>query len=737
MSHFYVTTPLYYVNDKPHVGHAYTTIAADVIARWHTLIGNQVHFLTGTDEHGQKVFEAAQKRGLEPKEHVDAMVKPFQELWKKLNIKHHDFIRTTEERHTRVVRAVLQKLFEQDDIYEDYYEGWYSTSEERFWTEKDLVDGMCPASGLPVQWLKEKNYFFKMSKYADQLRTHIRENPNFIRPESRKNEVEGYLKKDVGDLCISRPSERLPWGIPLPFDEKYVTYVWFDALLNYITALGYHPNGSSDFFNQVWPANFQLVGKDILTTHSVYWSTMLFAIGLQPTKCLYAHGWWTVEGKKMSKSLGNVVDPNLLVENYGEDPVRYFLLRQIPFGGDGNFSHDDFLSRYNSDLANGLGNLAQRSLGLLQNSLDGKIPKRGTPTTRDNQLEENAKICVEQFRKKMEKLDFFHAIESVSHLIQQGNKYIQEEQPWALVKQNKTERCGQVMRNALEVCRIVGWLLSPIMPTKCKQLLSQLGVTNSNNLDNFEGLTEGYTTEKSKPLFPRMKKLPEAIQQARDTALGIKPKTPDLEKAKPNTIKMKVFTRVPFQSGTISAIRQLDEQQIVSVNIGGSTIEINGSGLTDFTDNLLDIDVVVVGPTTKENFEKIELRTGTIIEATQHPDAQKLLVLKVDLGEAQPRSIVAGIANRFTPEELLHQKVSAVANLKPSKLRGILSQGMLLAAGGDRLQSMVIPSIELPNGTSINIFGNKEHYLLIAQPKNGGISLQSLSEKTIPGSVVR
>ena len=738
MSHFYVTTPLYYVNDKPHVGHAYTTIAADVIARWHKMLGDDVRFLTGTDEHGQKVFEAAQKRAMSPQDHVDSMVVPFQNLWKKLNIQYDDFLRTTEERHTTVVSAVLQHLHDQGDIYEDFYEGWYSTSAERFWTEKDLVEGKCPESGLPVQWLREKNYFFRMAKYADQLRSWIADNPDFLRPESRKNEVLGYLRKDVGDLCISRPKNRLPWGIPLPFDEGYVTYVWFDALLNYITALGYSPTKSDELFHRYWPATYQLVGKDILTTHSVYWSTMLFAIGLPPARCLYAHGWWTVEGQKMSKSLGNVVDPNLLIDAYGADPVRYFLLRQIPFGGDGNFSHNDFLSRYNSDLANGLGNLAQRSLGLLQNSLDGKIPALGVSNERDRILEEQSKQCFQQYKSSLENLQFFQAIESLLLLIQRGNKYIQEEQPWNLIKQGENFRCGQVMRRALEVCRVAAWLLSPIMPTKMNQLLSQLGVHSPEQLDSLDGLTEGFLTSKSQPLFPRMKKLPEQIEAARNEALGIQPKPQPTPEPQNKTIKLKVFSRVPFQSGQISAVSVHGETLEIVVDVGQENpVVVQGDKPTNVPNDLIGKGVIVVGPTTRENVNKIELRTGKITTAKQHPDAEKLLVMSVDLGEDTQRSIVAGIANRFSPAQLQGQRVTAVANLKPSKLRGILSQGMLLAAGGERLQSMVVPNSDVSTGCTIGLFGTKDLFLLQAIPADQPPSLLTFSEKTSPGSVVR
>ena len=736
---FYITTPLYYVNDKPHLGHAYTTVAADVMTRWHKLHGRETHFLTGTDEHGQKVFDAAKKFGKTPQQHVDTMVEPFKALWAKLDIQFDDFIRTTEERHTSVVKAVLMQLFERGDIFEDNYEGWYSTAAERFWTEKDLVDGKCPDTGLAVEWIQEKNYFFKMSKYADQLRQWIEDNPKFIQPDSRRNEMLGYLKKEVGDLCISRPKSRLSWGIELPFDAEYVTYVWFDALLNYITALGYHPTEEeqSAQFQSLWPASFQLIGKDILTTHAVYWSTMLFALGLEPTNCLMAHGWWTVEGQKMSKSLGNVVDPHLLVDNYGVDPVRYFLLRQIPFGVDGNFAHDDFLIRYNSDLANGIGNLYQRSIGLLQNSHGGVIPAVGDRTDNDLKLEEATKTCVATFRKHMESLQFFHALEALQVLIQEGNRYIQVEQPWKLMKIGQEERCGQVMRYALEVCRVASWLLHPIMPNKCQDLLSALGVTefDATTLSELNGLTTGFQTKMGAPLFPKMKKLPPDIQAARDRALGIEPKPEVKAVPKVKKIKLKVFQAVPFQSGVVTAVKT-GATQTLTVDIGTETIEVTGNQLPTLSEDAKGQGVVVVGPTSIENFEKIQLRAGQIVEVGGHPEADKLLVMKVDVGEEQPRSIVAGIANRFSPEELVNQKVTVVANLKPSKLRGVRSEGMLMAAGGERLQSLVTAGADFKTGTSMHLFGTENMFVLIAKASEG-THLQTLSETTEPGSVVR
>lgn len=745
-SSFYVTTPLYYVNDKPHIGHAYTTIAADAIHRWNLLHNRSSFFLTGTDEHGQKVFDAAKKRGLSPKEHADTMVEPFKALWTKLDIQYNDFIRTTEERHTSIVQSVLQKLWDNGDIYENYYEGWYSTAAERFWTEKDLVDGKCPDTGLAVEWIKEKNYFFKMSKYAPTLQQWIEDHPSFIQPESRKNEVIGYLRKDIGDLCISRPKERLSWGIPLPFDANYVTYVWFDALLNYISAIGYNPNGSSEQFANLWPASYQLVGKDILTTHAVYWSTMLFALGLEPAECLYAHGWWTVEGQKMSKSLGNVVDPHLLIDGYGSDAIRYFLLRQISFGVDGNFSHDDLLIRYNADLANGIGNLYQRAIGLLQNSHQGLIPTPQEPSTHDQELAEVTKKYVAEYCQEFEKLQFFHAFDALQLLIQKGNQYIQIEEPWKLMKTGQVDRCGEVLRNALELCRICAWLLSPVMPNKAQELLQALNVNKFEKIDTLDGLTTGTKTSMGQPLFPKMKDIPENIKSIRDQALGqaldtanTTPKDTSKTPTPSNIIKIDVFQSIPFQSGVITKVQEKDGQQVFSVSIGNdTTLEITDSTKISELANqsLVGLGVVVAGPSSKEKFAPVELRIGQIIEAQKHPEADKLLALKVDLGEEKPRSIVAGIANRFSPEQVLQQKVTVVANLKPSKLRGIESAGMLMAAGGERLQALVTPYTTTALGSQLALFGSGEYFLL--QVRDGEKHyLQTLSESTEPGSVVR
>jgi len=655
---FYITTPIYYVNDKPHLGHAYTTIAADVLTRWHRLNGREAYFLTGTDEHGQKVFEAATKRGISPQQHVDELSEPFKELWKRLEIQHDDFIRTTEKRHTSVVQDVLQRLIDEGDIYTADYEGWYSKSAERFWTEKDLVDGRCPDDGTKVEWIKEKNYFFRMSKYADQLRDYIADNPAFLQPPSRKNEVLGYLKKEVGDLCISRPKARLPWGIPFPMDPEYVTYVWFDALLNYISAIGFHPDGSSEAFNKWWPASYHLVGKDILTTHSVYWSTMLFAMGQRPAQCLYAHGWWTIEGQKMSKSIGNVVDPHLLIDCYGSDAVRYFLMREILFGADGDFSHLGFMTRYNADLANDLGNLAHRALSMTAKWLNSEIPALDPNTEADDTLQGVADDAFKRFVSAIEGMQISTALESVWTLVQAGNKYIDDMEPWKLNREGQTERLAGVMRRCLEICRFAAVLMSPVAPNKGRELGEKLGVGTLNvlNVQSLDQLQAGIKVAPGEPLFPRMTELPTRIQAALEGALPDK-----AQEAAAKSEAKKKKQEAPVAEETVQ------------------------------TDPFIQF----------EDFMKVQLKVGEIVEAEKHPNADRLLALKVEVGEDRPRSIVAGIAAKYSAEELIGKKIVIVANLKPRKLRGVLSEGMLLAATGSELEGLVTVDGDVNFGSTV------------------------------------
>jgi len=505
MKTFYLTTPIYYVNDKPHIGHAYTTILADVLTRFHRNSGEDVFFLTGLDEHGQKVQQAAEKHGVDPQKHCNEMAPRFLKLWENLHIQNDDFIRTTEKRHVDVVQHILQKVYDKGDIYEDEYEGLYSVSEERFITKKEADSG----EFRDIKELKEKNYFFKMSNYQQALIDHIKNNPDFIQPKHRKNEVLGFLKQPLEDLCISRPKSRLGWGIELPFDSDYVTYVWFDALINYITAPGYNVNEEN--FNKYWPANYHLIGKDILTTHSVYWPTMLMSANIPLPQAIFAHGWWLIGESKMSKSLGNVVDPLGLIEEYGVDPVRYYLMREMVLGQDASFTIESFIKRYNSDLANDFGNLLSRISNLLKKFFDSRIPQDEDDSAEGLDVKSKAVETVAIVREKIEVMRVNEAIEIILQFVRSINKYIETKAPWKLAKE-EPKIAGKVLFTAAEALRVSAILLSPIMPNRTQTVLETLGATESG-LD-WGGLTSGIEIKPHDPLFPRIniKKLGNSIE---------------------------------------------------------------------------------------------------------------------------------------------------------------------------------------------------------------------------------
>ncbi len=638
------------MNDVPHIGHAYTTIAADTLARYHRLLGDAVFFLTGTDEHGQKVEKAATERGLTPKAHADLLTMNFQHLWKKLEITNDAFIRTTDKEHIAVVQELLRELFDKGEIERRTYEGWYCTPDERFWTEKEIAEGKCPDCGRPVERISEDNYFFLMSKYQARLIAHIDQHPNYIRPESRRNEVLGFLRSQtLGDLCISRPKARLSWGIELPFDRAFVTYVWFDALVNYFSATRYlspPAEGSVDAVAREkfwWPADHHLVGKDILTTHSVYWSTMLMALGLPLPGNIFAHGWWTQDGRKMSKSLGNVIDPRKLVEAYGADAFRYFVLREVPFGLDGDFSTETFVTRFNTELANDLGNLLSRVQTMIGKYFDGKIPQAGPDQPLDQALREVASGIPAKIDADLAALAFTKYLRNAWSLVTRANRYVEESAPWTLAKNGDLDRLGSVLYHLAESLRLIGLYLSLVMPATSQKIWSALGIGKEINQCRFgeEGLwgrlSPGTAIQPGAQLFPR-------IDQKKNT----EKKMDKAEQEVKQDLKQ-------------------DARQAASVQPAAAPI------------------VAAKDPIGIEDFMKVDLRVGKIVSAERVVKSEKLVKLQVDIG-AETRQIVAGIGKSYTPEELLGKTIVIVANLKPAKLMGIESQGMLLAASnGDLL----------------------------------------------------
>ena len=631
MSKYYITTPIYYVNDRPHIGHAYTTILADVLARYHRLMGDDTWFLTGTDEHGQKVEAAARRRGIPPREHVDQAVGPFRDLWQKLEITHDDFIRTTEPRHEEIVQRILQDLYDRGEIYRDEYHGWYCVSDERFFTAKELTDHKCPECGREVEEIRETNYFFRMSAYQGWLIEHIREYPEFIQPDFRRNETLGFLRNPLQDLCISRPKSRLNWGIELPFDRDYVTYVWFDALVNYISAVGY---GRDEATFAYWPADCHLIGKDILTTHTVYWPTMLKAIGLPMPRTIFAHGWWLSGEKKMGKSLGNVVDPMDMIDRYGVDAFRYFLIAAMVLGQDASFTEESFITRYNADLANDLGNLLSRWLQMTGKYCDGRVPDGagdGPAGETERELWAAVQAAVDGMAGGVRDMKLDKGLADCLNAVRATNRYLELRQPWVQAKAPDRSPLHTTLYSAAEALRVAAGLLYPVMPQKMSEVRVALGLPagepSLERLREWGGVRPGAPISRRPPLFPRIPVAVPASAPAEPAAAG------------PGTIRY-------------------------------------------------------------EEFAKLELRTAKVMAAERVEGTAKLLRLEVMLGRER-RQLVAGIALHYAPEALVGKTVVVVANLEPATIRGLASQGMILAASkGESLRLLTVDG-EISSGAVV------------------------------------
>lgn len=651
---FYITTPIYYPSDKLHIGHSYCTVATDTMARYKRLRGYDVKFLTGTDEHGQKIERIAEKQGITPKQYVDKIVSGIKDLWKELDISYDHFIRTTDDYHVKSVQKIFKQLYDQGDIYKSEYEGWYCTPCESFYTDVQLVDGKCPDCGREVERLKEESYFFRLSKYQDRLIKYIEEHPEFIQPQTRQNEmINNFLKPGLEDLCVSRTS--FNWGIPVTFDPKHIVYVWVDALTNYITALGYGSDDDSEF-KKYWPADVHVVGKEIVRFHTIIWPAMLMALDLPLPKQVFGHGWLIIDGGKMSKSKGNVVDPKVLVDRYGVDAIRYFLLREIAFGQDGNFTNEVLIQRINSDLANDLGNLVSRTVGMIEKYFDGKIPSDREETEFDASLKDTAKAVTEKVDTLLDKMLFSDALTEIWTLIRRSNKYVDETQPWVLAKDDSQKaKLANVLYNLSEAIRIVSVLIQPFMPNTPKLIWKQLGVsegeaTTWDSAKTWGVLPADTVYTKGDVIFPR---------------IDMKKELAELEAA------MKAAQAASVANQEKKAGEEQKEEPVPEITI--------------------------------DDFNKIKLKVGTVIASEKMPGSKKLLKNQIKIGN-ETRQILSGISPNYTPEEMVGKKVIVLTNLPPRKMMGEMSYGMILVAEDENgeLSLASVDKADFADGSSIS-----------------------------------
>lgn len=671
---YYITTPIFYPNASPHIGTAYTTVAADAFARYHRLKGDDVYFLTGTDENAQKIVRTAEEKGTDPKTYVDGVVDRFKALWEELDISNDDFIRTTEERHHKVVQRIFTKLYEQGDIYKSEYAGWYCTPCETFWTENKLIEGKCPNPdcGREVELLKEESYFFKLSKYQDVLLKYIKENPDFIQPASRRNEMVKFIEGGLEDLCVSRTT--FQWGIQVPFDPKHVVYVWLDALINYISALGY-PDG--ELYHKYWPAEIHLMGKDIVRFHAVIWPIILLSLDIPLPKMVYGHGWFlSKEGGKISKSRGNVQDSFELIKRYGSDAIRYFLLREMQVGTDGTYSEDNLVERLNSDLANDLGNFISRSLAMLVKYREGVIPQAGEDTALETELKTLSQEIKAQVEERLEAHDPAGALESLWRFVARLNKYVDETAPWALAKQEGQQaRLDTVLRTFAEAIRILAILCAPFMPKLPAKIVRLLGVKEDlirwEEANRWDILGQGIRVEKGEPLFPRVD-----LSQY------------DLEQESKKSVN-DVNTTEKVNETVAQASNPVEGKELeASVNTEALAQEAE----PEFEPIKEEITI--------DDFAKIDLRVAKVLAAEKVAKADKLLKLEIEVA-GKPRTIVSGIAQYYAPEELVGKYVVIVANLKPVKLRGIMSEGMILAASHGTVLEVLSLDKEIAAGARV------------------------------------